>query len=479
MRATAEVVPGAPPSVEICRRLRGVSTLADYPHLVAQLDRSKNGHIDPDSFSAGSNRRLWWRCSAGLDHVWSAMVVVRTKGHGCPFCAGKRLSVTNRLSDVAPEIARTWHPTKNGALTPSDVTAGAGRYVWWRCDAARDHVWRATVGNRVKHGGCPFCSGPRLSGATNSLAARAPELARQWHPTKNGELRPRNIYVGSSRVVWWKCPAGVDHEWKTKVHKRTRDTAGCPFCTGNRVSASTSLAALAPDVAAEWHPTKNGRLTPRDVTAGSSRRVWWKCREGHEWSSLVTKRGTRGHNCPFCFGSRLTLSKSLGVRAPALARQWHPTKNGRLTPWDVAAGSSRRVWWKCPNGEDHAWETAVHARTVPPRGCPFCANRRVSKTNSLATRFPKIAREWHPTKNGALTPADVVATTHKYAWWRCAFGHDWRTAIDLRTDRLTGCPHCFRRKQPVAATGKRGRRVQLNRYDGATHGPVRRAGPAA
>ena len=410
------------------------------------------------------------------DHVWSAMVIRRTKGHGCPFCSGKRLSVTNRLSDVAPELAQTWHPTKNGALTPRDVNAGSW-LSWWRCDAARDHVWRATISNRVRHRGCPFCSGPRLSPTTNSLMARAPELARQWHPTKNGDLRPRDIYFGSDRVVSWKCPAGADHEWQTKVHRRARGMAGCPFCAGKRVSAGNSLAARFPAAAAEWHPTKNGRLTPHDVTAGSERRVWWKCREGHEWRTQVTKRGTRGCNCPFCFGTRFTLAKSLAVRFPAVARQWHPNKNGQLTPRDVAAYSSQRVWWKCPKGDDHEWETQVNARTTAPRGCSFCSNRRVSKTNSLATRFPRIAREWHPTKNGALRPADFVASSGRHAWWRCPFGHDWKTAIVLRTSRLTGCPHCYRSKQPVATTGKRRRPVQLNRYEGAAHSAVRRVGP--
>lgn len=39
--------------------------------------------------------------------------------------------------------------------------------------------------------------------------------------------------------------------------------------------------------------------------------------------------------------------KSLAFKAPILAKEWHPTKNGELTPWDLSAGSGISVWWLC------------------------------------------------------------------------------------------------------------------------------------
>ena len=32
----------------------------------------------------------------------------------------------------------------------------------------------------------------------------------------------------------------------------------------------------------EWYPTKNGNLTPKDVTPFSNKKVWWKCANSHE-----------------------------------------------------------------------------------------------------------------------------------------------------------------------------------------------------
>jgi hypothetical protein len=75
-------------------------------------------------------------------------------------------------------------------------------------------------------------------------------------------------------------------------------------------------------------------------------------------------------------------------------------------------------------------------------GCPFCANRRVSCTNSLATVEKKIAREWHPTKNGKLQPTDVVYGSSKMVWWLCKYGHEWPATVKNRTYYGTGCPGC-------------------------------------
>jgi hypothetical protein len=50
-------------------------TLTDYPGLIAQLHPTKNGSIDPLSFSYGSKKKLWWRCLR--DHEWHGEKKIR------------------------------------------------------------------------------------------------------------------------------------------------------------------------------------------------------------------------------------------------------------------------------------------------------------------------------------------------------------------------------------------------------------------
>ena len=118
-----------------------------------------------------------------------------------------------------------------------------------------------------------------------------------------------------------------------------------------------------------------------------------------------------------------------------------PAPHGRLRPSDVFHRAKRLVWWKCPKGPDHEWRASVYDRSRAA-GCPFCRGRRVSVTNSLQAQFPDVAREWHPTRNGSLTPATVVGTAREHCWWRCARGHVWRELVRNRTVGRPGCPVC-------------------------------------
>ncbi len=343
------------------------------------------------------------------------------------------------------DLVAQWDWRKNVNLIPDDVSFGSHLQIWWRCDRGPDHQWAARAQSRTRGTGCPFCAGKRVS-VTNSLAARRPDVAADWHPTKNGSVTASDVVWSSNRKAWWKCAAGSDHEWRATVNHRTSADEGCPFCAGSQPSVTSSLAAVFPEIAEEWHPDLNGTLTPDQVTVGSNRIVWWRCRNSadHQWEARVQVR-TRGAGCPFCSGARVSYTNSLATRAPEIAEQWHPTLNGAKTPHDFAWKSNHAARWKCPNGPDHEWRARISSRTHGDAGCPFCAGHRASVTNCLPALFPEIAREWHRKLNRPLTPHDVTAYSKRLCWWRCRRRpwHTWRTAVQQRVAG-TGCPYCHR-----------------------------------
>ena len=75
-----------------------------------------------------------------------------------------------------------------------------------------------------------------LTKAKVPLSESHPELAAQWHPTKNGDLTPDAVSGGSRKKIWWICPEGPDHEWQAVLSNRTLNGTGCPCCTGYKVS---------------------------------------------------------------------------------------------------------------------------------------------------------------------------------------------------------------------------------------------------
>jgi hypothetical protein len=83
-------------------------------------------------------------------------------------------------------------------------------------------------------------------------------------------------------------------------------------------------------------------LLPKDVTPRSSKKVWWICGKGHEWEAIIYNR-VKGRGCPYCAGFYACTDNCLETLAPHIAKEWHPKKNGDLTPKDVTKSSNKKV----------------------------------------------------------------------------------------------------------------------------------------
>ena len=351
----------------------------------------------------------------------------------------------NSLEKTHPKLSLEWHKTLNTPLTPKNFTYGSGEKVNWMCKNGHEYVARIADRASMKNPtGCPFCTGKRVCNE-NSLSDRRPALSIEWHPSKNETKTPHDYTCGSKKKVWWLCPLG--HEYQAGIHTRARaeKPTGCPFCDGKKVSKERSLAVLSPVISKEWHPEKNGKLTPSDFTHRSSRKMWWQCEMGHEYQALIKSRtGKQKVGCPYCSGQRVNRENNLSAQFPLIAAEWHRTKNENKKPEDFTSGSNQKVWWMCPKG--HSYYSAIKGRTkkTQPHGCSVCAGKQVGKENSLKINFPDVSKEWHPTKNGEKTPADFTYGSGKKVWWLCSKNtkHEWEASIGSRTSLRRRCPFC-------------------------------------
>lgn len=340
---------GATPA--LAKLVPGVNDLATlYPEVAQQAVG-----WDPSTVTAGSRKKLQWRCDRG--HTWEAQVTNRTppNSSGCPVCGGLQvLFGFNDLASQFPEVAKEangWDPTL--------VHAKAKEKKSWCCQ--KGHTWSAAVytRTRTKSTNCPYCFGRFALSGVNDLATLFPDLAKQaygWDPTK--------VKPNCAKKLLWKCEKG--HTWSAFVYTRTPPRrGGCAVCAGHQVLLGVNdLATLCPEVAKEadgWDPTT--------VTAGSSRKRRWRCEKGHTWEALVTNRTPpTSTGCPFCTNRQLLVGfndlLSLYPEVALQAEGWDPKK--------VKAGSEQKLLWRCEKG--HTWEAAVYSRTPPNNsGCPDCA----------------------------------------------------------------------------------------------------------
>jgi hypothetical protein len=417
-----------------------------FPEIVLDWDFEKNSHLNPKSFSPGSEVSVYWKCKNNPSHIWKGKINSRIKSKGCPFCLGKRVSVDNALDTLHPSLALQWDDKKNGNQKPSQVTAGSSKEVWWKCSCGSS--WKASIWRRVQSGNreCLECYNKNNRGKNGirkaifnkgSFAEKSANLAKEWHPTKNGSLLPSMLSCGSNINVWWKCPQGDDHEWQNSIVSRIQYPI-CPYCCGKKVSFKNSLAYCFPLLAQEWHPTKNS-LSPREITKCSGRKVWWQCSKGHEWETTVTAR-RKGNGCPFCAGKKATSVDNFELSCPDIAKEWHPQKNNTLVPSSFRSNSNIKVWWLCSKNTEHIWKTSIASRTNGT-GCPFCAGKRTSSSYSLAAINPSLSSEWSFKKNLSLTPNDVTPNSGKKVWWQCSKEHEWEATINNRA-KGRGCPIC-------------------------------------
>lgn len=131
----------------------------------------------------------------------------------------------NSLFFSNPETTGEWHYEKNGVLKPEHFAPNSHKKVWWKCQIG--HEWQASIANRNKGRGCPYCSGKKVLPGYNDLQTVNPALANEWNYEKNTGVRPIDVTPNSNKKAWWICSNG--HEWEAKINNRNNGN-GCPIC---------------------------------------------------------------------------------------------------------------------------------------------------------------------------------------------------------------------------------------------------------
>ena len=555
--------------------IKNEGSFADnYPELLADWDYKKN-KVSPYCITSKSRELVWWKCHV-CGYEWEVEVSYRTvRKHRCPSCANKVATPENCISKTHPHVLKLWNYERNNTITPEQVTYGSNKKVWWKCE--KGHEWVAKVDSIIRGGRCPICSGQKVLRGYNDLSTIRPDIAKEWHPYRNEDLTPDQLTYGSNKKVWWLCPKG--HEYQAKVNNRTKGT-GCPICNKERKTSfpeqtilyyfkkvfnaesrflidgkteidiylpdykvgieydgfyyhhgaeakrkerkkdalleslgvrlirvkeikdsslsdtdniifcvnnggtafiedvlkklaikvgsiikkdiifdinisrdiadiysqyinlekENSLFVKNPKLAKEWHPNKNGLLTPEKISYSSGKKVWWLCDKGHEYQATVDSRRS-GNGCPICAGQQLLKGfNDLATTHPELLSEWCYEMNADIDPSMISIGTKKKVWWKCDKG--HIYQSTP-SNKASGRGCPYCSNKKVLLGyNDLESQYPEIASEWNYEKNSE-NPSQIVTGSNKKVWWKCkTCGHEWQQTPNHRVYRNTGCPGC-------------------------------------
>lgn len=270
------------------------------------------------------------------------------------------------------------------------------------------------------------------------LSVTHPQLAAEW--SDRNAITPNDVTAGAHDRVWWKGKCG--HEWQATINNRVYRGTGCPYCsTRTTLRGFNDLVTLRPDLVKDWNYEKNGDLRPEDFRPFSRKKVWWRCKNGHEWQATLHSR-SNGNGCRIC-GNQVVLQgfNDLASKRPDLAAEWSD-KNLPLTPETTMWKKHRSFWWKCPKcgNEYTAW--LCHRLNNYAR-CPYCNGYKVKPGyNDLKTTDPEIVKDWDYDANGSLLPETFFRRSLCSVKWRCSNGHSYAMRIYDRTVKGKSCVIC-------------------------------------
>jgi very-short-patch-repair endonuclease len=418
-----------------------------------------------------------------------------------------------KLLSSFPDLVKEWHPTKNGDLTPDNITHGSHIKVWWLC--SNGHSYQQQINNKsILKYSCPECSGRRAS-ETNNLSTQYPEVVKEWHPTLNNEFKATEVTYGSEKKAWWLCPKG--HSYKATINNRTLRQSGCPHCSNQssepEIRILTELKYLFDNVVSRykvngieidiylpqyklgieydgehWHKEKEQQdleknkilvtqninlvrvrekplnpLSKGDVMVDKNvsllksdlNKILKKVSAfvdievNQQIDSYITQSSFVNDELFKEYRSYFPSpfpEHSLLKTHSEISNEWDYEKNYPLRPENFSYGVKNKIWWLCQSG--HSFQATINHRTGKKQqtGCPQCSGRVASNENNLLKIFPVISKEWHPTKNGELTPEQVTSKSGKKVWWVCPKGHNYDATVHNRTGNNSGCPYCAGQK---------------------------------
>lgn len=177
--------------------------------------------------------------------------------------------------------------------------AGISTPLRCRCLVCGD-IWDGNPDSMLRwNSRCPKC-GRRAAGKTSG---KSRTLTHEAFVGRAADACPDieivGKYMGANTRLTVRCRT-CGYSWDAFPVTILR-SCSCPCCT-NRVAVKgvNDLATTRPEIAAEWDYERNGELKPTDVVAGSSKRIWWRCPEGHEWQAIIYRRKAGGGSCPVC-----------------------------------------------------------------------------------------------------------------------------------------------------------------------------------
>lgn len=200
------------------------------PNSADEWDHSRNGNILPEHIAPCSSQKYWFKCKTCYMEYDQTPNSRTAQGSGCPYCAGKKVSINNCLATIHPELCSEW--SSENEITPYDVTPGSGVSIKWIClkHGGTPFIYEALVQSRTRGTGCPKCG--RI---WDRKLKKHPIFVKIANIIHSGKYQYIEDYKGNDVPIAIYCPV-IDiesndfHGIFQQTPKAHKIGHGCPKC---------------------------------------------------------------------------------------------------------------------------------------------------------------------------------------------------------------------------------------------------------
>ena len=348
------------------------------------------------------------------------------------------------LIDI-PEVMQDWDWSKNNelGLDPFTLTHASKKRAWWFCHVCSEE-WFALIDNRVRWCGCPKCGKENRKSSfqktilanRGSLADQHPELLQEWDYQRN-TITPFEITSSSKKKVWWTCCLG--HSWQDTVDHRAREKRNCPVCSSD---SKTSF----PEQAIYFYFKQVVHAKNRHILYGMEIDVFLPdLKVGIEYNGRYWHYGRETND-----NHKINALETNGIRIIVVTDGDENVVEDNRIVYKKDLNFAIKELFKMLN------LSHPHIDVNRDRSQIYEQYIQSKKENSLTSKFPEIAAEWHPTKNGSLTPDMFDYSSNTYVWWQCKkCGREWEASINHRTSKgRSQCRDCNNKEAGLKKRGK-------------------------
>lgn len=402
-------------------------------NLIKEWDYESND-ILPSQVTYGSHKEVFWICPKG--HKYKKQIHSRCQGTGCSVCSGVNFRKRNLLFTDFPELIEELDTEINTLEDLKKITCSSNKKIAWIC--SKNHKYFQSAVNKIKSKGCPICNNRQVLYGFNDLETWCKEndrneILEDWDYKLNSIL-PQNIIFGSGKVCNFVCHI-CGYKWKTRLNARTLQKTGCYKCS-KRMSSSFPEQAVYFYIKKYFPDAING---DRKILQGRELDIYIPaCKtaieyDGENWHEDIKKDRDKDVIC-----------KEKNIHLYRIREE-----NCKLiNTSDTCIYTYKYQDW---NQLNVIIIEILNKLGIINKDIDICRDEYLIKEqyyisslkDSLGNIYPNIAKEWHPTKNGSISPYNVLPETHDSYYWLCPkCGNTYKAIVKNRVRMKSGCPKC-------------------------------------